>query len=374
MNRQSSEPREIIKNISPYVPGMSIEEVKQKYGLNQIVKLASNESLWGTPPSALDEIKKELYNLYLYPQSEPVKLKKEISKKLSIEEDSIILGNGTDEIIELIAKTFLSPGDKILVSENSFIRYKIAGNLMDAQVVELPQDNFKIDLKGILKKIDTGTKVVYIDNPCNPTGTFITKSEVKDFLEYVEQLPILPLIVFDEAYFEYVMNDNYCSVLEFKNKKVPLMILRTFSKIYGLAGLRIGYGISSPETISFINRIRPPFNTNRLAQAGAFGALRDENFIHEVARETEREKNKLYKEFDKLNLPYIISETNFILVKFGRDIVRPICEYLLKKGIILRPLAGYTLNDYIRVTVGKSEHNKKLIDSIKSFLKEEEDR
>lgn len=370
MSKRIPSPREIINNFSPYLPGMSIEEVKQKYNLSQIIKLASNENLWGTSPRALNEMKKELNNVYLYPRSEPVELKKEISKRLSVSRDSIIMGNGTDEIIELIAKTFLSDEDKIVVSANSFIRYKMAGNLMGAEVTEVPQNYFSADLEGILNEIDSSTKIVYIDNPCNPTGTFAAKDEIKCFLEDVEQLREPPLIVFDEAYFEYAVDSSYCSALEFKSMDVPLMVLRTFSKIYGLAGLRIGYGISNPQIVSFINRIRPPFNTNRLAQTAALGALKDQEFISMVARETEKEKKYLYEEFHRLKLFCIKSAANFIMVNFGVDNVKLLCEYLLRKGIILRPLTGYDFNDYIRVTIGKREQNEKLIDEIESFLRE----
>jgi histidinol-phosphate aminotransferase len=350
------------------VPGRSIEEIKLEYGLKEVIKLASNENLWGPPPSAVREIRKELGKIHLYPQSDPKALKQKIAKKLSISPDSIILGNGTDEIIELIAKTFLTEKDNMIVSENSFIRYKMAGRLMRAKVKEVPQKNFRIDLKAISRRIDKNTKIIFIDNPCNPTGTFVNADEIEDFLKYIKKSGLSPLVVFDEAYYEYVTDRTYSTALKFMNYKVPIMVLRTFSKIYGLAGLRIGYGISDKQVISLINRIRPPFNTNRLAQAAAMGVLDDKEFISMTSKNTLKEKKYLYKAVERLNLTYIPSQTNFILVKFSRLKVPFICKNLLKTGIILRPLTGYSLDDFIRITIGKREQNLKLIQNLKTIL------
>jgi histidinol-phosphate aminotransferase len=364
------EPRENIKTFAPYVPGMSIDEVKKKYNLEDIVKLASNENLWGTSAQALKKIEEELGNLHLYPNSEPAELKKCIADRNSLPMEMIIAGNGTDELIELIAKTFLKKEDNIVISKNSFVRYKMAGVLMEAQAIEIEQDNLKIDLSKIYKQINSKTKIIYIDNPCNPTGTYIPREEVDSFLEKVSSMDKPPLIVFDEAYFEYVTDSSYCSALEYIDKDIPLMVLRTFSKIYGLAGLRVGYGIAKSEIISYINRIRPPFNVNRLAQAAAVGSYQDTDFIKRVAAEVKEEKEYLYKELERIGLEYVPSQTNFILVHMGSGTVSSLCEYLLKNGIILRPLAGYSLDEYIRITVGKREHNIKLIKALENFLNE----
>ncbi|MFW6134742.1 MAG: histidinol-phosphate transaminase [Elusimicrobiota bacterium] len=368
MNLNSPQPRKEIKNLSPYTPGKSIEQVKNELNLNEIIKLASNENIWGASPKAIDNIKKELNKIYLYPQSEPIELKNKLSEKLKVSNNEIIFGNGTDEIIELIAKTYLSNEDNIVISENSFVRYKMAGILMGSEIIEVPQKDLKIDIENILSNINEKTKAVFIDNPCNPTGTFNTKSQMEDFLVEIEKAPHRPIIVIDEAYYEYTTSEEYTTALKFRDLKTPLIILRTFSKIYGLAGLRIGYGISNKEIISNINRIRPPFNTNRLAQAAAAGAIDDDEFIQNSAGNTKIEKEYLYNEFKKLNIDYIPSQTNFILVKLGKENVNNIVDFLLKTGIILRPLKGYNLDDYIRITVGRRKHNKKLINSIKEIL------
>lgn len=351
---------------------MSIESVRKKYSLNDVTKLASNENLWGTSASAAEALKKELGNLHVYPESEPAALISELAKGAGVSEECVMAGNGTDEIIELVAKTFLSQDDNIVVSENSFIRYKMAGQLMGAGIIEVPMRELKIDLEGIASGADGKTKIIYIDNPCNPVGSYSPAPEIERFLKKLESQGHYPLVVIDEAYFDYASAPDYSSSVVFMNQEVPVMVLRTFSKIYGLAGLRIGYAVSLPGVISLINRIRPPFNTNRLAQAAALAVLRDSDFVNMVKKETEKEKQYLYAQMDKLGLEYVRSQANFILVKFGRDKVGGLCEYLLSRGIILRSLAGYSLDDYIRITVGKREHNEKLVGHINSFYNRKE--
>jgi histidinol-phosphate aminotransferase len=368
MSPRIPEPRKVVNNFAPYVPGMSIEEVKEKYGLEDIIKLASNENLWGCSPSVRDAVTGELDNLHIYPQSDPAKLREAVAQRYSVSSDSVLAGNGTDEIIELVARTFLEEGDNIVVSENSFVRYKMAGMLMGVEVIEVPQKELTIDLKGLREAVNSKTKIVYVDNPCNPTGTFINKTDVETFMSSIESMDKPPIIFFDEAYVEYAKDSEYESAVRYLKKDIPLIVSRTFSKIYGLAGLRIGYCMADPQIISLVNRLRPPFNTNRAAQAAALAALNDQEFITMVSDETDKEKEFLYSELDRLNIEYVRSQTNFILIKFGSDKVKVMCEYFLKNGIILRPLAGYSLDDYIRITVGKREHNIKLVEAIESFI------
>lgn len=361
------QPRKCIKNFAPYVPGRDITEIKKEYGLETVIKLASNESLWGPSPKVKKAIKNEINNLHIYPPTDPLDLKKEISKTVKKGCNEIVLGNGTDEIIELIAKTFLTPENNIVTSDNSFIRYKMAGKLMDCKIVEVPQSNYKINLSRVFKAVTSKTKIVYIDNPCNPTGTGIEKKEIADFFKSIKEIKNPPLIVFDEAYIEYTDKKYYCSALAHMNKDIPIAVLRTFSKIYGLAGLRIGYGLASPEIVSLINRIRPPFNTNRMAQSAALEAIKDAGYINKVAEATLREKLYIYRELERLGLNYVPSQTNFILIEFGARNISSICKELLRKGIIIRPLSGYSLRDFIRVTVGKRSQNKIFISAIEKM-------
>jgi len=358
-------PRKALENFSSYVPGKSMEETRKILGLKEIIKLASNENLWGSSPLVKKAVKKEINKVYLYPESVPSNLKKLISEDTGVSEESLIFGNGTDELIELIAKVYLTQDDEILVSENSFVRYKMAAHLMGSGVKEIPQKEFKIDIKNISENITEKTKIIFIDNPCNPTGTIITFSEIRETLiNKLKNMRRAPLVVIDEAYYEYVDSPDYSSAVKFYNENVPLLILRTFSKIHGLAGLRMGYGISHPDIISALNTIRPPFNTNRLAHSAAEAALSDKAFVRRVKKETAKQKELIYRELDKAGLFYIPSEANFILIKIGSENVKPLCDFLLGKGIIIRPLAGYNLDDFIRVTVGKEKHNMKFLSAL----------
>ncbi len=369
------EPREEIKNFSPYTAGMSIEEVKEKYNLKDVVKLASNENICGTSVKAVKSMKKEFDSIFMYPQSRNKRLISRIASKNSVEEEMVITGNGTDEIIELIAKTFLSPQDNIVVSENSFIRYKMAARLMGAGVKEIPQKDFTHSLSGLVAAIDNKTKIHFIDNPCNPTGNYLNRAEIEKIIKEAGKLATPPLIVLDEAYFEYVDAEDFLSGIKFlsgkKNLKedAPVMVLRTFSKIAGLAGLRIGYGISSKGIIELIERIRPPFNTNRLAQAAALGAMDDDKFMRDTKNLILKEKDFLYRQLKKIGVTYEKSQTNFLLINPKGIDIKAFCEYSLKNGVILRPLNGYNLSGHLRVTVGRRKDNKKFISLLKEFLK-----
>ncbi len=363
-------PRKSIKDFSPYVPGKSIEDLKNEQDIHTVVKLASNENSWGVSPRALKKIKGELNNINLYPQSINKKLNRKIAEKCCVTLDSVITGNGTDELIELIAKTFLSApdGDNIVVSKNSFVRYKMAAKLMGGEVKEVDQKNFHIDIHEICRAVDKNTKIVFMDNPCNPVGTVLKKDEIQFMISEFESLKHPPLVVIDEAYYEYVKESQYHSGINFLNSQVPVMVLRTFSKAYGLAGLRIGYGISDPRIIELINRIRPPFNTNRLAQTAALGAIDDENFLNKTFKNTWREKEFMYGALDKLGIEYVPSQTNFILIYAGQNKEEQICREVAKKGIILRPLRGYSLTGYIRITMGNSKVNKILIKELEKYF------
>ncbi len=359
-------PRKAVKGFSPYVPGLSPEEIKEKYGLKRVIKLASNESFCGPSPGAVKEVKKELKRMNIYPMTEPHKLKSLIASKTLKKPENIILGNGADELIELICKTYLEAEDNIVVSEKSFVRFKMGAFLMNSQVIETPVNNLRIDLKKMLKKVNEKTKIIFVDNPCNPLGTFVNNQEMEEFFKGISEKKNPPLVVFDEAYYEYAKSPGYSSALKFMNVFPGLMTLRTFSKIYGLAGVRIGYGIASSKVISLINRIRPPFNTSRLAQAAAAGALRDRDFVKKVSEKTEKEKKLLYRELEMAEIKYIPSETNFILLEFSFN-AEELCAHLLKKGIIIRPLAGYGMPGHTRITVGKREENTALIEEIKKY-------
>ncbi len=370
------ETRKEIKNFSPYTAGRSIEEVKKEYGLKEVIKLASNESNFGISKKAIKNIKKELDNIFIYPQPRNSGLINKIAGINLVKENMIITGNGTDELIELIAKTFLSAKDNIVVSENSFIRYKMAARLMGAEVREVPrkvpgkvpEKTFIHSPDGLIEAAGENTKIIFIDNPSNPVGTYLNREGVEKITAWAGQLSSPPLIVLDEAYFEYVEAGDFLSGTELLKTEAPIIVLRTFSKIAGLAGLRIGYGISSKEIIGLIERICPPFNTNRLAQAAAIGSLDDPGFIERIFKLNLKEKKFLYSELNNLGVDYIKSATNFILIKLKGADIPLFCEDCLREGLILRPLNGYNLDGYLRVTVGKRKENEKFIELLKKYI------
>ena len=357
--------RECIKDLQPYPPGKPIEEVQREYGVSEVIKLASNENPLGPSPLAIKELKKNLLELNRYPDGHAFYLKKAISEKFKISEDRIVLGNGSDEIVMLIALAFLNPGEEILVSQHSFVRYKQSAQLMGAKCIEIPLVDFQHNLDTFPHFVSSKTKAIFLDNPMNPVGTMAQKRKIEKLLEKIADRI---LIVIDEAYFEYVKDKKYPNCLEYLDKYSNLVVLRTFSKIYGLAGLRIGYGFSSAEIIKNLERVRPPFNVNGAAQIAGLAALNDERFVKKSANINNKQKKFLYKELDNLKIKYIKSHTNFILIDVGMDGGK-IAEALMKKGIITRPLGIYDLNNFIRVTIGTEEENVKFIKVFKEVLK-----
>lgn len=363
------QPRKEIKNFQPYIPGRPIEEIKNKFGLKQVYKLASNENSLGCSKT-LKNVLRNLYTIFhRYPEGSSLVLREKIAEKFNISSDEVIIGAGTDELIELLGKTYLSKDDNIVVSEHAFIRYKMAGELMGCKIISVPMKNFTHDLFSIAKKVNKKTKIVFIANPNNPTGTYNTKYEINWMLKYFLEKKLYPIVVFDEAYYEYakVFND-YPDSLSLRKLYPNIVILRTFSKVYGLAGLRVGFGISRKEIISDLDRVRPPFNVSVVAQYVARISLDDEKHLNKSVELVLREKELLYKHLDKLNVEYVKSATNFVLInvypKRGYDVFTE----LLKKGIIVRAMDEYDLPNYIRVTIGTRKENLVFIKNFKQII------
>lgn len=355
---------EAIKNIAVYQPGKPIEEVKRELGLKEVIKLASNENPLGVSPKALAAIKEQAYKLNRYPEGACFKLRQRLSKKLNIEANNLLFGNGSDEIIDIIIKTFCRPNEEIITADKTFLEYKIIGQQNSRLARTIPLNNLCYDLKEIKKKINIKTKIVFIANPNNPTGTYVNKTEIEEF---IKGLPEDIIVVLDEAYFEFVEAPDYPASLDLLKKNPNIIILRTFSKIYGLAGLRIGYAIADKEIIRYMEGARQPFNVNSLAQAAAFAALADTGFIKKTLKTIKEGKKYIYKELDKLNSEYTPSETNFILINLKKD-GRDVFQEMLKKGVIIRELKQYDLDDFIRVTIGTMSENKKFIKALKETL------
>lgn len=354
--------RKNLEKIKSYKPGKPIEEVKRSLGLRQVYKLASNEVPF-SPLYIRKAIMKELGNINRYPESNCFYLRRELSKRLKVKEDQIVFGNGSDEIITLTLRAFVEKGDEVIVAYPTFLIYEIQAMAQEAIIIKVPLTNLRYDLDKIANKISAKTKVIFIANPDNPTGTYLNDREVTKFLK---KIPKKVLVYFDEAYFEFAPKD-FPQTLKFLKKRGNIVFTRTFSKAYGLAGLRIGYGVTTPDIADAINRLREPFNINRFAQVSALAALKNNKFLRKVCSYVKKEKEYFYRELNKLNISFIRSATNFILVDFKKE-TGDLYKYLLKKGIIIRQLNGWGLKNFFRVTVGKRKENEQFIKAFKSYL------
>ena len=365
--------RQSCKNFQPYIAGKPIETLKREMGLKNIIKLASNENPLGPSKKALEAIKKNAEKVFYYPDSNSYELKKALSKKYNLPTENIFTAAGGDEIIELVAKLFFNPEDEIIMSKYSFIRYNMVTQLMGSKsvIVEM-KDGFIYDLEAIAKACNKNTKAIFITNPNNPTGTYNTKVELEKFFKKIpkNKYGVKPIVIIDEAYFEYAaLIKDYPNGLNYLKENPNLIVLRTFSKIYALAGLRVGYGFASKEIVSYIERMRPTFNVNLLAQVAAIASIKDKDQVIKGQKLINQEKDFLYKEFKKLKIDYIPSVANFILIKTtplkGKDCFKA----LLKEGVIIRAMDEYQLPDWVRITIGLPEENKLFIKKLKKVLK-----
>ena len=359
-------------NFEPYAAGRPIEQIKRELGLKKVIKLASNENPLGPSKYAILAMKNAASKAYFYPDSNSFELKNAISKKFKMPMPQILLGAGSDEIIELIAKTFFNPGDEIVVSESAFIRYKMAGDLMGCKVVSVPMKNYTHNLNAMFTNVSRKTKAIFIANPNNPTGTYNTKSEIEGFLSALNKKfgKSMPIVVIDEAYYEFAsINKNYPQTLKLIAKYPQLIVLRTFSKIYALAGLRVGYGFASNEVAGYIDRIRPPFNINTQASEAAIASLQDKVQVTKGVALVEKEKKRLYKYFDSLGIKYIPSAGNFILIKTTPKKGTEVFKELLKKGVIARAMDEYKLFEFLRVSIGLAEENAFFMKAFNEVIK-----
>jgi histidinol-phosphate aminotransferase len=356
--------RKNILKIQPYQPGKPIEELQRELGLKDVIKLASNENPLGPSPKALEAIKEALKDSYRYPDSACFYLKKKLATKLKLSESNLIIGNGSDEIITLALRAFVDEGEEVIVACPTFLIYEIAAKIQGAKLIKIPLKGLRYDLKRMKEAITPKTKIIFIANPDNPTGTYVTDTEVEDFFA---DLPKGVIVYFDEAYYEYASGLNdYPDTLRYLRRE-NIIITRSFSKAYGLAGLRIGYGITRPKLIEYIERVREPFNVNSLAQKAAIAALDDEEFLIKTKRIVDEGKRYLYENFRKLNLRFLPSATNFILFDVGRK-AQEVFKKLLQAGIIVRDMGLWRLDDFLRVTVGTMEENRRFIQALKKVL------
>ena len=352
-----------VRNLSPYVPGKPISELEREFGIHDIVKLASNENPYGPSPLTLAAMRTELEQVWLYPDGSSHELKQALSRHLGVSPECLTVGNGSNDLLMLLAEAFLTGAHSALYSQYGFAIYPLVIRATGARAIETPallRDSpmpFGHDLAAMLSAISDDTRLVFIANPNNPTGTWASAEQLRGLLEAA---PPSTLIVLDEAYFEYARERGMTDTLPWLAQYPNLVILRTFSKAYGLAGARAGYAVSHREVADVLNRLRPAFNVNSLAQAGAIAALADESHMRHAVAATMNELTRVQAQLSRLGLWSAPSVGNFLLVHVGSR-SGSIFEQLLRAGLIVRPLAGYGLGEYLRISIGLPEHNDRLL-------------
>ena len=357
-------PIHVHKNIAslvPYSPGKPLDELERELGISDAIKLASNENSLGPSPKAQAVLTQHVGDLNLYPDGGAHYLRKALGERWKVDPAQIVIGNGSDEVISLLVRAFLAPGEEAVMADDTFVMYKLAVQGGYGVPIEIPLKGWRHDLPNMARAITGNTRLVFVCNPNNPTGTMVTQGAVESFLSLV---PEHVIVVFDEAYYEYVQSEDYPDSLLYVKQKRPVVVLRTFSKIYGLAGLRVGYGISTLEIIDYVNRIRPPFNSNSLAQFAALAALEDEEHVAKSRTMNNTEMAVLEKELTRLDLSPIPSQANFIYFDTKRD-GRQVFDALLRKGVIVRHIKG----PMIRVTVGQAAENQRFLQALRDVLK-----
>ena len=358
--------RSDIEDIPVYIPGKPIEEVQRMLGLKRVIKLASNENPLGPSPKAEKAIMKALKDMNRYPDAASWYLKAKIATTLKTEISRIICGNGSDEIIILAMKAFVNPGDEVIIAKPTFLIYQVAAGIAGANIKFVPlTKSLKYDLKAMKKAVTDKTKIIFIANPDNPAGSYVTKKELDEFFD---GLPNDCLVYLDEAYFELARDaaGDYPDGIDYLDRP-NLIVARSFSKIYGLAGLRIGYGITSARIVNYLDKFRDPFNVNCLAQAAASAAMDDKEFVKKTLKIVKEERQFLYDELEKMGLEYVKTVTNFMMINVKRD-SKKVFEDMICKGVIIRDMQAWGYDTFIRVSVGTREENKVFIDTLKKVL------
>src|SRR5438477_11192033 len=352
-----------LRDLAVYQPGKPIEETARQLGCDpcEIIKLASNENPLGPSPKALAALHAAIENAQHYPDGGAHYLRNALAQKLSMASENLIIGNGSNEIIELLGHAFLKPGDAIVTSEHAFVAYKIVARIFGAQTIEAPSRNYAHDLDAMLDAITDQTELIFVANPNNPTGTLLSADVIEGF---VARVPSHLIVIFDEAYYEFV--DDPADTLRYIREERNVVTLRTFSKIHGLASLRVGYGIAGRELIEVLQKTRQPFNVNQIAQVGALAALTDEAHQRETQEIVDAGRNYLQEQFREMKLKFVPGAANFVMVNVGDGAV--VFKKLLAQKIIVRPLKSYDLPEWVRITVGTMEQNKKCIAALKKVL------
>lgn len=352
-----------LQDLKAYEPGKPIKELERELGIQEAIKLASNENPIGPSPAAIQAIKDDLAEIHRYPDGGGYYLKQVLAQHLGVRENQLVLGNGSDEIIALICQTFLKPGEEVIYAHPAFVEYELISKAFGAKGVIVPLKDFTHDLPAMAAAVNKNTKLIFIANPNNPTGTMVTKDE---FASFMDKIPVEVIVAVDEAYYEFINRDDFPDCLHYVKQERNIIVLRTFSKAYALAGLRIGYGIAPPKLISYINRVRHPFNVNSLAQTAAIASLKDKEHLALSRKIINEGRNYLYRQLEEIGLEYVPSVANFLLIKVSNS--QEVIQRLLKLGIIVRNMGVYGLDEYIRVTIGTREENQRFIRTLRQVL------
>jgi histidinol-phosphate aminotransferase len=353
-----------IERLTPYHPGTPIAEVERELGITNIIKLASNENALGPSPSAVEAIRAHAEGVNMYPEGSCPSLRSSLASRLGTAPESLTFGNGSDEIIHFLGLAFLQPGDEVIQGDPTFSRYEAAATLAQAACVRVPLRDWRYDLGAIAKAITPRTRIVFVANPNNPTGSHVTQTE---FNKLLDAIPDRCIVCMDEAYFEYVTAADYPDSVKAVREGANVLVLRTFSKLYGLAGLRIGYGIARPEIIAAIEQVREPFNVNHLAQVAAIAALDDKDHCARSRAVAVEGRQWLAAELGKLGLEVWPSQANFIWVDLHRP-CRPVFDALLRSGVIVRTGDAFGAPSFLRITVGTREQNARLVETMRKVL------
>jgi len=355
--------------LRPYEPGKPIDEVRRELGGDDPVKLASNENAWGVSPRAVEASAREARELHLYPDGGAFHLRRDLSTFLGVDPGQLIFGNGSNELIEMVIRTFVQPGQNVVTSAVSFVAYKLCTLAASRELREAPLGADKgFDLDALLARVDTNTRAIFIANPNNPTGTCLGAAALERFIAAVDErcADDPPILVMDEAYLEYATLPDYPDSLALVARRPRTIALRTFSKAYGLAGARCGYGVTSPELVGYMERLRQPFNLNSLAQAGARAALADQEHVRHAVAETLSERARVQTALEAMGFDVVPSHTNFLLIDFHRD-GAALHQALMRRGVIGRPMGPYGLTTTLRVTIGLPSENDRFLAALREI-------
>ena len=351
--------------VKNYEPGKPLEELEREYGIRHAVKLASNENALGPSPKALAAIRKNLSRIHRYPEGGCFYLREKLAKFLKVSPEELVFGNGSDELLVFAARAFVDAGDEVIIADPTFLIYEIATQVENGTVVKVPMKDFYYDLDAMRRKVGPRTKLIFIANPDNPVGTYVNEKRLQAFLKAV---PKEVIVVLDEAYYEFAKTKkDYPDSLKWRTSFPNLIVTRTFSKAYGLSGLRVGYAVAQAPVAKLLNKVREPFNVNSVAQAAAVAALDDKKHLDRTLRLVSEGRQVLTRELEGLGFECVDTVTNFVLADVKQDAGK-LYEALLRRGVIVRPMTAWGLNTFIRVTVGKPDENKKFIRALKEIV------